>query len=127
MAWVCKAGGTLLIPSGPGYHLFVILNSPADFPTYPPQSSILVSFSTVRGPHDNTRTVQAGAHPFIKEPSFAAYRQARMERSAVLADRVASGTQIAREPVNEALRLDLIAGLYASSLTPRYLKYLTIT
>lgn len=87
MAWVCKAGGTLLIPSGPGYHLFVILNSPADFPTYPPQ----------------------------------------MERSAVLADRVASGTQIAREPVNEALRLDLIAGLYASSLTPRYLKYLTIT
>ena len=126
MAWVCQAGGTLLIPSGPGYHLFVILNSPADFPTYPPQSCILVSFSTVRGPHDTTRTVQAGAHPFIKEPSFVAYRQARMERSAVLEDRVASGTHIAWEPVNETLRLDLIAGLYASPLTPRYLKNLTI-
>lgn len=71
--------------------------------------------------------MQAGAHPFIKEPSFVAYRQARMERSAVLADRVASGTHIAREPADETLRLDLIAGLYASPLTPRYLKNLVIT
>jgi len=79
MAWVCQAGGTLLIPSGPAYHLFVMLNNPTDFPTYPPQSCILVSFSTIRpGPYDATRVVQAGVHPFVKETSFVAYRQARI-------------------------------------------------
>jgi hypothetical protein len=31
-----------------------------------------------------------------------------------------------REPVSEAFRLDLIAGLYASPLTPRYLKKLKL-
>jgi len=80
MPWVCQAGGALLIPTGPGYHLFVILNAPADFPTYPPRSCVLVSFSTIRsGPYDATRIVPAGAHPFIKERSFVAYRRARME------------------------------------------------
>lgn len=127
MAWVCQAGGTVLIPSGPGYHLFVVFNSPTDFPTYPPQSCVLVSFSTVRpGPYDATRVVQAGVHPFIKEPSFVAYRQARMETAAVLAERVGSGIYIPREPVTQELRAELIAGLYASTLTPQYLKKLRI-
>jgi len=127
MPWVCQAGGTLLIPTGPGYHLFVILNAPADFPTYPPRSCVLVSFSTIRsGPYDATRIVPAGAHPFIKERSFVAYRQARMETAGVLAARVDSGMYVAREPVAEQLRADLIAGLFESSLTPRYLKKLRI-
>jgi hypothetical protein len=127
MAWVCQAGGTVLIPSGPGYHLFVVLNNPTNFPTYPPQSCVLVSFSTIRlGPYDATRVVQAGVHPFIKEPSFVAYRQARMDTSAVLAERVQSGMYVAREPVSEQLRIEMIAGLYASPLTPGYLKKLKI-
>lgn len=50
-----------------------------------------------------------------------------METSAILAERVNLGVYIVREPVAEALRADLIAGLYASPLTPRYLKKLTIT
>lgn len=127
MPWMCHAGGTLLIPSGPGYHLFVILNSPADFPSYASQSCVLVSFSTVRsGPFDTTRIVAPGVHPFVKEQSFVAYRQARMERSADLDSRVDSGLYVARESIAEAIRVDLIAGLYASPLTPRYLKMLQI-
>ncbi len=127
MPWVCQAGGTLLIPTGPGYHLFVVLNAPANFPTYPPQSCVLVSFSTIRaGPYDATRIIPPGAHPFVKEPSFVAYRQARMETSAVLAERVDSGMYVVREPVADALRTELIAGLYASPLTPGYLKKLAI-
>ncbi len=84
-------------------------------------------FSTIRqGPYDATRVVQPGVHPFIQAPSFAAYRHARMERSAVLAQRADAGMYIPREPVSEAVRLDLIAGLYASPLTPRYLKKLKL-
>ena len=128
MPWVCQAGGTLLIPTGPGYHLFVILNAPAEIPTYPPRSCVLVSFSTIRSaPYDATRIVPAGAHPFIKEASFVAYRQARLETAAILAERVDSGMYVAREPVTEQLRAELIAGLYESPLTPRYLKKLQIT
>lgn len=128
MPWVCQAGGTLLIPTGPGYHLFVILNAPANFPTYPTRSCVLVSFSTIRaGPYDATRIVRPGAHPFVKEPSFVGYRQARMETSAVLAERVDSGMYVVREPVADTLRTELIAGLYASPLTPGYLKKLAIS
>lgn len=128
MAWVCKAGGTLLIPSGLGYHLFVVLNDPVDFPDFPTQSCVLVSFSTIRGgPHDATRTVAPGAHPFIKDPSYAAYRQARMERSQDLVQRVDQGMYVGREDLDEALRRSLVAGLYASPLTPRYLKKLSIS
>ena len=127
MPWVCNPGGTLLVPSGETHHLFVILNAPADFDTYPPQSCVLVSFSTIRqGPHDATHVVQAGVHPFIQAPSFVAYRHARMERGAVLTQRVEAGMYIPREPVAEALRRELIAGLYASPLTPRYLKKLKL-
>ena len=115
------------MPSGDTHHLFVILNAPADFQTYPPQSCVLVSFSTIHhGPYDATRVVQAGAHPFLHAPSFVAYRHARMERSAVLAQRADAGMYIPREPVTEALRQDLIAGLYASPHTPRYLKKLKL-
>lgn len=127
MPWACQAGATLLIPSGAGNHLFVILNSPADYPTYPPQSCVLVSFSTIRaGPYDGTRIVQAGAHPFVQAASFVAYRQARMETSANLSQRAGMGMYIPREPVTEEMRKDLIAGLYVSPLTPRYLKKLVI-
>ena len=127
MPWACLAGATLLIPSGAGNHLFVILNSPTDYPAYPPQSCVLVSFSTIRsGPYDATRIVQAGAHPFVQTASFVAYRQARMETSANLSQRVGMGMYIPREPVAEEMRKDLIAGLYVSPLTPRYLKKLVI-
>src|SRR5688572_26012076 len=127
MPWVCQAGGTLLIPSGAGNHLFVILNSPTDFPTYPPQSCVLISVSTIRtGPYDTTRIVQDGAHPFVKTASFVAYREARIETSAKLAHRGGMGMYIPREPVTEEMRKDLIAGLYVSPLTPRYLKKLVI-
>ena len=127
MAWACQAGGTLLVPSGQGHHLFVILNAPADFDTYPPQSCVLVSFSTIRnGPYDTTRVMNPGAHPFIRQQSFVAYRQARMETAQTLSSRVDSGIYIPRDPVSEEIRKDLVAGLYVSPLTPGYLKKLKL-
>jgi len=93
----------------------------------PPQSCVLVSFSTIRtGPYDATRIVQAGVHPFVQVASFVAYRQARMESSVKLSERVGMGMYIPREPVTEEMRKDLIVGLYVSPLTPRYLKKLVI-
>lgn len=107
--------------------MFVILNAPANFETYPPQSCVLVSFSTVRnGPYDTTRVMAPGVHPFIQHRSFVAYRQARMETLQTLSNGVDSGVYIPREPVSEQLRRDLIAGLYVSPLTPRYLKKLQL-
>ena len=82
-AWHCVAGGTLLVPSGAqGNHLHIILNDPKDFEGYPPQSCISVSVCTIRkGPYDDTRIINPGpnTHPFIKEPSYVAYRHSRMD------------------------------------------------
>lgn len=127
MPWACQAGGTLLIPSGERYHLFVVLNSPIDYSTYPPQSCVLVSFSTIRlGPYDTTRIIPPGVHPFIQALSFVAYRQARMETVLSLVAGVNAGMYIPRDPIPEDLRKNLIEGLYVSPLTPRYLKMLEI-
>ena len=85
MPWACQAGATLLIPSGVGNHLFVILNSPTDYPNYPPQSCVLVSFSTIRtGPYDATRIVQAGTHPFVQVDSYHTPAQKEVFESWVL-------------------------------------------
>lgn len=127
MPWVCNPGGTLLVPSGETHHLFVILNAPANFETYPPQSCVLVSFSTIRqGPPTMPRAWSRPVRIRSSTRRASSRIGTRLERSAVLAQRADAAIYIAREPVSEQLRRDLISGLYASPLTPRYLKKLTI-
>ena len=65
-AWQPSAGATLLIPSGAGKHLFVVLNHPVPFAGYGSQPCVvLVNVSTVREhiPQDATCTLPAGCHP----------------------------------------------------------------
>jgi hypothetical protein len=48
-AWQPSAGSTLLIPSGAGKHLFVVLNDPVVLQGYGQQGCVvLVNISTVR-------------------------------------------------------------------------------
>ena len=127
MDWVCAAGCTLFMPSGSADHLYVILNCPKDFLGLPPQSCILVNFSTVRNaPYDPTCIVQSGSHSFINSTSYIYYRHARIETAMHLSSMVANNYFNPHQPVNEGLLSSIIAGLYASKFTPNFIKTLEI-
>jgi hypothetical protein len=122
--WVCAAGSTLLIPSGPlGKHLFVVLNDPTDFEDYPPQSCVSVCLCTIRNPpYDTTRIIGAGAHPFITSSSYISYRHARIDQAAHLESLVRNKQFSPLEPVSEDLLAQIRSGLHLSRQTPNYLK-----
>ncbi len=130
-AWVCAAGGTLLVPSGPeGNHLHIILNNPKDFDSFPPQSCVSVSICTIRkGPYDNTRIINPGpgTHPFIKAPSYVAYRYSRIDSATRLQELVRTMLFNPLDDINQNLLEEIRTGLNDSPHTPNFLKQLDLS
>ena len=124
--WTCAAGSTLLIPSGAqGNHLFIVLNNPANFVGYPPQSCVSVCICSIRkGPYDETCLVAVGEHPFVVQPSYVSYRHGRIDPCAHLKNLVDEQTIFPNTDVSAGLLGRIQAGLKASPQTPNYLKQL---
>ena len=128
-AWQPSAGATLLIPSGAGKHLFVVLNHPMPFPGYGSQPCVvLVNVSSVRKgiPYDTTCTLAAGCHPFVVAESYVRYQDARVYRADELATRVTQGLFSPHEPMSRERLKAITAGLKASPRTKREFKTLPI-
>lgn len=129
VAWQPSAGSTLLIPSGAGKHLFVVLNDPIVLAGYGQSPCVvLVNVSTVRPqiPYDTTCVIQAGAHPFLVAESYVRYQDARVYRASELSQRVAQGLFSPHEAMPESLFQVIKAGLKASPRTKREFKSLTV-
>jgi len=124
--WDCKAGATLLIPSGnQGNHLYVILNDPQDFEGYQPQSCISVCLCTIRnGPYDKTCVISTGSHSFVVSDSYIAYRHARLDPASHLLQLVERQIFIPLEPFDDEPFEKIRSGLLDSAQTPNYLKQL---
>ena len=128
-AWQPSAGATLLIPSGAGKHLFVVLNDPVPFPGYGSQPCVaLVNVSTVRKdiPYDTTCALPAGCHPFIAAQSYVRYQDARIYRAEELATRVTQGLCSPHEPIAREWLEAITAGLRKSPRTKREFKTLPV-
>jgi hypothetical protein len=128
-AWQASAGATLLMPSGEGDHLFVVLNDPAIFVGYGARPHlVLVSLSTVRPgiPHDPTCVLQPGCHPFVKHESYVLYRRARIDPVAHVQKLVAQGLFKPQDPVSPEILAAIKAGLLASPFTKGEFKQLNI-
>jgi hypothetical protein len=127
--WQPSAGATVLIPSGAGKHLFVVLNDPLPLPGYGSRPCVvLVNVSTVRNdiPYDTICTLPAGSHPFIVATSYARYQDARLYRADELAARVAQGLFSLHQPLAREWLDAVKAGLKASPRTKREFKALSI-
>jgi hypothetical protein len=128
-AWQPSAGATLLIPTGAGKHLFVVLNDPVVLEGYGTQGCVvLVNVSTVRQeiPYDDTCVLEAGSHRFVTARSYVRYQDARVYRASDLARLVAQGVFSPHEPVSADLVQRMKAGLGASPRTKREFKTLKI-
>ena len=125
-AWVCAAGSTLLIPSGPeGNHLYIILNDPCVFKGGVYEECIMVGISTIRkAPYDNTCVLTPGCHDFVKEESYVAYKHARVDWASHIEEMVRVNTFMSNVPIeNDVLQL-IIDGLRRSKQTVRFIKKL---
>jgi len=120
-AWVCVAGGTLLIPSN-GFHLHIILNDPCIFDGYKHEQCILVGISTVRkAPYDQTCIIEAGAHDFIKNQSYAYYRKARLDFVSHLNSMVRVNSFRPHNPATIELLDAVRNGLHKSKQTKKHI------
>ena len=118
---------TLLIPSGPAddperRHLFICLTDPVGAE----RETLLVSISSLRPalPHDSTCRLFAGDHPFIRQDSFVAYRQARIEQAASIERGVQNGVRVPREILDGGIFARVCKGLTESRfVTPAILDF----
>jgi hypothetical protein len=103
----------------------VLILGPVILPSYGPKPQFaMVSATTIREgiPHDPACELHAGEHPFIRHPSFIAYRYLRIEESAHLDQMMEKSIWMPNEPCTAALLQRIVAGVCRSKLTPREFK-----
>lgn len=124
--WEGIAGGTLLVPSGPSNHLFIILIKSSDFEGYVANSCISVNVTSIHEGvnYDDTCVLPASCHPFIMHDSYVTYSRARIDSEKHLIGQVESGRMIPKDPIDDALLERIIQGLKDSIHTKKYLKQL---
>ena len=104
--WQAAPGQTLLVPSGPGLHLFFLILGPvvlADYGSSP--QLVMVSATTLRDgvPHDSACVLEAGDHSFVQHRSFLAYRYMRLDVSQHVEKMVSSAVWKPHDPCSSDL------------------------
>jgi hypothetical protein len=124
--WDGIAGGTLLAPSGPAMHLFIILIKSSEFTGYGPNQCILANITSIRQniPYDDSCILNTGCHPFITQDSYVLYSHARMESETHLRRQVEAGIMIPKDSITDELLELVIQGLRNSRHTKKFLKQL---
>ena len=124
MAYDPQPGDALLIASGPQddpdrKHLFVIITSVDE-----DGNLGMVSISTIREgqSYDDACTLQPGDHPFIKSPSFVAYRTAQQHQVRVVAKCVDGFLYQRKEAVSAVVLQRIEHGALVSRFIPRYMR-----
>lgn len=123
--WQAVPGQTLLIPSGPGLHLFFLILGPVVLADYGPSPQLaMASATTLRDgiPHDPACVLEAGEHPFVQHRSYVAYRYMRLDTSQHVEKMVSSAVWKTHETCSADLLRRIVAGVCQSRLTPREYK-----
>lgn len=109
--------GTLLIPTGPCYHLHIICNDPVFYPTITKECVLAVNISTIDPciDYDKTCLLNVGDHPFIKHESYVYYRKADIFGASSIARSVADGTFSTHAPFDDPVFDRVLAGFTASN------------
>lgn len=108
--------GTIMIPTGPCYHLHVICNDPVFYPRTQKDSVLLVNISTVNPliNYDQTCLLNAGDHPFIKHESYVYYRKADIFGTHSIQRSIADGSFIADAPFRQEVFEQILSGFSTS-------------
>jgi hypothetical protein len=114
------------VPSGPAdKHLHVIVLGPVTIDGYGNGDRLLMVgiTSIYEGtPHDPACELSVGDHPFIKHPSYVAYRYIRIDPRAHVEQMVAARVCVPHSPFSQDVLKKIIAGVCISKMTPREFK-----
>lgn len=119
MPYIPARCDTLLIPSGPSEHLFVITTDAC-----PMGSHLLVNFSSVKAGRtiDSTCIIEPGEHPFIGHRSFVLYRSAQIQTANRLSTLVDGWLYKPHERATSELTDRILSGFSVSPFTPNFIK-----
>lgn len=120
MSWQAAPGCTLLVPSGPGKHLHVVVLGPVVVQGYgtAPQVAMVSVTSKRPGIHcDAACEIAPGEHEFVQRESYVAYRYLRIDAEAHAAKLIGDGIWTAHAPCSAALFERIRAGVCASQFT----------
>lgn len=123
--WQAVPGQTLLVPSGPGLHLFFVILGPVVLADYGPSPQVaMVGATTLRSgvPHDPACVLAPGEHAFIQHDSYLAYRHLRLDACRHVESMVGSAVWKPHAPCSADLLKRIVAGVCLSRLTPREYK-----
>ena len=117
---------TLLIPSGPSKHLFILLTDPTEYPAGGREHNLIVGLSSVRAglPHDPTCILYPGDHSFIKHESYVNYYYARVEETSKLLSGEKQGLFTQKDTLDSSIFARVCQGLTESRHTaPNVLRF----
>jgi len=118
MPYIPARCDTVMIPTGPGEHLFVITTDAC-----PQDKHILVNLTSVKPGRniDSTCIVHPGEHPFVDQESYILYRSAQLLAAQKIGRMVDGWVYRTGQPATEALTDRILAGFGASRFTPRFI------
>lgn len=105
--------GTLLAPSGPVPHLFIICNDTCSL-----KANLLINISSFYDGCDDTCVLNVGDHPFVRHQSYVFYAGAKIIKADGLQKGFQDGSLTPREPLGDAVFERVIAGINVSLDTP---------
>jgi hypothetical protein len=120
MTYVARRGDAFLIDTSNDKHLFVIVTEADKNGMHLP-----LSVSTTRPEArniDRTCEISAGAHDFIKKPSFVYDRKPEQRSAAHIAKCVDGRSFVPKDAVASELLERMCAGILTSAQTPRWAK-----
>lgn len=105
--------GTLLVPSGPDKHLFIVCND-----TCRHGLNLLVNISSFYDGCDRTCLLDVGDHPFVRHLSYVFYAKAQISKAEQIQRGLAQNKLTAQPDMAEWVFLRVEAGVTASPDTP---------
>jgi len=118
MPYIAYSKATLLMSSGPGKHLHVVMTDANDTG----KQHLLLSISTIRTSkyYDPQCIIKAGEHPFLISDSFVEYKFALQTDAKNLSTCVDGQIFIPKEDMNDKLFYRICDGIEKSEHTPRW-------
>lgn len=112
---------SFLGPINEVHHLFAVMNNPCA-----EKQCLIINVTSIKPgkSHDPACVLEAGAHPFIKHPSFLLYRLAQTVRAAHIGNMVDKSYYLSREDWEPNIFQQIVQGIRASDDTPgRIIRY----
>jgi hypothetical protein len=119
MSYVPNPRGTLLIPSGPGHHLFVVMTKKCSSGCH-----LILNITSIKAGkfHDPACVFAGGEHPLITQPCYVYYKMADQKNAQSVTKFVDSKFYVDKTEIDQAHFDKICAGIFTSKFSSPWVK-----